>query len=80
MLTASIINRGGDNVRRIIKNCIKCNLCGDIIVSETVHDFKFCKCGAVSADGGNEYLRRSYKNSPDDYTELSEYEETDNWR
>lgn len=68
---------------KIVKNCIKCNLCGDIIISENVHDLKFCKCGAVSADGGNEYLRRGYKNSPDDYTELSEYEETEtteNWR
>ena len=63
-------------MRRIIKNSVKCNLCGDIIVSESVHDFKFCKCGAVSVDGGNDYLRRTYKN-PDDYTELSEYEETE---
>ena len=68
------------DVRRIIKNCIKCNLCGDIIVSEDRHDFKSCKCGTVSADGGNEYLRRGYKNSPDDYTELSEYEETEDRR
>ena len=68
------------DVRRIIKNCIKCNLCGDIIVSEDRHDFKSCKCGTVSTDGGNEYLRRSYKNSPDDYTELSEYEETEDRR
>lgn len=68
------------DVRRIIKNCIKCNLCGDIIVSEDRHDFKSCKCDTVSADGGNEYLRRSYKNSLDDYTELSEYEETEDRR
>lgn len=67
-------------MRRIIKNCIKCNLCGDIIVSEDRHDFKSCKCGTVSPDGGNEYLRCSYKNSPDDYTELSEYEETEDRR
>ncbi len=64
-------------MRRIIKNSVKCNLCGEIIVSEDVHDLKFCKCGAVSVDGGNDYLRRTYKNSPDDYTELSEYEETE---
>ena len=23
-----------------------------------IHDFKFCKCGAVAVDGGKEYLRR----------------------
>ncbi len=64
-------------MRRIIKNSIKCNLCGEIIVSEDIHDFKLCKCGAVSVDGGNDYLKRTYKNSSDDYTELSEYEETE---
>ena len=62
-------------MRKIIKNSIKCNLCGEIIVSEHVHDFKFCKCGAVAVDGGNEYLRRCFKDSEDDYTELSEYED-----
>lgn len=64
-------------MRRIIKNSVKCNLCGEIIVSEEVHDLKFCKCGTVSVDGGNDYLRRTYMNSPDDYTELSEYEENE---
>ncbi|MBD5112451.1 MAG: hypothetical protein HDT42_07995 [Ruminococcaceae bacterium] len=64
-------------MRRIIKNSVKCNLCGEIIVSEDVHDLKFCKCGAVSVDGGNDYLRRTYRNSPNDYTELSEYEEVE---
>lgn len=64
------------NVRKIIKNSVKCNLCGEIIISEDVHDFKCCKCGAVAVDGGNDYLRRTYRNSPDDYTELSEFEES----
>ena len=64
-------------MRRIIKNSVKCNLCGEIVVSEEVHDLKFCKCGAVSVDGGNDYLRRTYGNSPNDYTELSEYEEVE---
>ena len=64
-------------MRKIIKNSVKCNLCGEIIVSEDLHDLKFCKCVAVSVDGGNDYLKRTYKNSPDDYTELSEYEENE---
>ena len=62
-------------ITKIYKNSIKCNLCGEILVSESVHDFKFCKCGTVAVDGGKEYLRRTYTNSTDDYTELSEYEE-----
>ena len=31
---------------RIIRNAIRCKKCGDIIESKTVHDFKFCSCGA----------------------------------
>ena len=42
----------------IIVNKIRCKKCGDEIESKTVHDFKFCKCGAVAVDGGHEYLRR----------------------
>lgn len=55
----------------IIKNAIKCNRCGDIIESKSVHDFKSCSCGCVSVDGGTEYLRRSFQKEGD-YTELSE--------
>lgn len=65
------------NMKKIIKNSIKCNLCGDVIVSDSVHSFVTCKCGCCSADGGNSYLRRCFKNSPDDFTELSEFEEID---
>ena len=59
----------------IVKNAIKCKHCGDIIESKHVHDFVFCKCGAVAVDGGHEYLKRSFQKSPDeDYEELSEFE------
>ena len=58
--------------RNILVNKIKCNKCGDIIESRTVHDFKFCKCGAVAVDGGKDYLRRC--GNPEDYTDMSEYE------
>lgn len=51
-------------------NKIKCNHCGDIIVSESVHDFRFCSCGTVVVDDGNEYLRRTFKNSKDDLIEV----------
>ena len=54
---------------RITKNAIKCNHCGDIIVSTHRHDFVTCKCGCCSVDGGNNYLRRGFISSPDDFTE-----------
>ena len=37
---------------RIIRNAIRCKKCGDIIESQTVHDFKFCSCGACAVDAG----------------------------
>ena len=55
----------------IIKNCIKCKFCGDIIISEHRHDFKYCSCGRVAIDGGHDYLKRSFTNSQNDYEELS---------
>ena len=60
--------------KKIKVNKIRCKNCGDIIESKTVHDFKTCKCGNVSVDGGKEYLRRSFKNSREDYEDLSEFE------
>lgn len=46
-------------MNKIIVNKIKCKKCGDIIESTYRHDFKFCKCGAVAVDGGNDYLKES---------------------
>ena len=43
---------------RIIRNAIRCRKCGDIIESETVHDFRVCSCGSCAVDGGHGYLRR----------------------
>ena len=48
-------------MRKILRNMAQCKLCGDIIESTHVHDFKFCKCGAIFVDGGKEYLRRGGK-------------------
>ena len=42
----------------IIQNAATCLGCGDFIVSKHRHDFVTCTCGAVSVDGGQEYLRR----------------------
>lgn len=61
---------------RVIKrNIIKCTHCGDVIESIHVHDFKYCSCGTVTVDGGKEYCKRSFKNSPDDFEDLSEWED-----
>lgn len=42
----------------IIENTAVCLGCGDKIFSRHRHDFVTCTCGAVSVDGGQEYLRR----------------------
>ena len=60
-------------MKKIKKNIIRCNKCGDELESTHRHDFKFCKCGAVAVDGGLDYLRRC--GNREDYTDLSEYEE-----
>jgi len=40
---------------------LKCLLCRDVIESKYRHDFVTCSCGNVSVDGGNDYLKVSYK-------------------
>ena len=57
---------------RIIRNAIRCRKCGDIIESETVHDFRVCSCGACAVDGGHDYLRRC--GTLEDWEELSKAE------
>ena len=42
----------------IIENAVVCHMCGDKIFSKHRHDFVTCTCGAISVDGGQEYLRR----------------------
>lgn len=42
----------------IIKNAIRCKICGDVIESTSVHDIKSCSCKACTVDSGHEYLRR----------------------
>lgn len=63
--------------RKIKRNAIKCNHCGDVIESTHVHDFKWCSCETVAVDGGREYCKRSFKNSPEDFEELTEWEDED---
>lgn len=39
---------------------IKCPKCDDTVYSRARHDMRFCRCGAVSIDGGQDgYIRIS---------------------
>ena len=42
----------------ILSNQVECKVCGDNPYSASRHDFRTCKCGAISVDGGMGYLRR----------------------
>lgn len=61
-------------MEKILKNCIQCKVCGDVIESKSVYDFKACSCGTCSVDGGLEYLRR-VADDKESYVELSITEE-----
>lgn len=63
--------------KKLIRNAIKCNHCGDVIESTYRHDFKQCSCKTVFVDGGLDYKRVGFANSTDDFTDLSEYKEED---
>ena len=62
------------NEPKLLRNRAKCLVCGDVLESTDRHDFKTCSCGALSVDGGLDYIRRGFK-SKDAYEELSEYKE-----
>ena len=64
-------------MRKIIRNAIRCNQCGDVIESTYRHEYVQCSCGKVAVDGGHYYLRRSYSGNRDDYTDISEYAEVE---
>jgi hypothetical protein len=55
----------------IVQNAVICCKCDDFIVSKHRHDFVTCKCGAISVDGGQAYLRRVGGLAPGSYTDLS---------
>jgi len=59
---------------KIIKNAIRCNICGDEIESTSRHDYVRCSCGACAVDGGHDYLRRTFRDK-DCFTELSVQEQ-----
>jgi len=46
---------------KLLLNAIQCLSCDEVIVSRDRHDFKTCKCGKVSVDGGLDYKRRAFQ-------------------
>jgi len=54
---------------KILKNCAKCNKCGEVLVSKTELGMVRCKCGAVEIGGGKKRLIRYGRG--EDYTEKS---------
>ena len=53
----------------IILNRARCLECGEEVASRYRHDFVTCECGAMSVDGGRDYLKRCAK-------DLNKIEET----
>jgi hypothetical protein len=51
----------GTVVPRVIRNSAMCLLCGEEIVSVHPHDFRMCRCGNISVDGGHAYARRVFR-------------------
>jgi hypothetical protein len=41
-----------------LRNTVTCAACQETITSLTRHDFQTCKCGAISVDGGFDYVKR----------------------
>lgn len=58
-------------ISKIYINKAQCRKCLNIIESKYRHDFVTCGCGAISVDGGLDYLKRS--GEPSDIIELSIY-------
>ena len=61
---------------------IKCLKCGDLIISEYRHDFKWCKCENIFIDGGDDYLRRGGDGLKDESFEHVEVyrDHNDQWK
>lgn len=49
-------------------NNAQCKLCKTVIISRSRHDFQRCKCGAISVDGGNDYIKRC--GEPENFLEV----------
>lgn len=68
----TVAERKEINVGEIRINAAKCNKCQDVICSDNRHDFKTCKCGNLSVDGGSWYAKRCFKGGEDSYENMIE--------
>lgn len=64
-------------INKLTRNRIQCLHCDDIIESKHVHEFVWCKCQTVAVDGGLDYAKRCFRNSPEDFLDLSEWKEVE---
>ena len=55
--------------------CLKCK---DEITSYSVNDFKYCKCGNIFVDGGDDYVRLGGYGLEDGSYKWKEDENSDN--
>ena len=60
-------------MEKILVNQIRCDRCGEVVVSKHRHELKWCECGSVAVDGGTDYLRRLVRDPSAGFVELSEY-------
>jgi hypothetical protein len=61
-------------MRKLTKNCCQCVLCGDVIQSNSVHNWVACQCGEIFTDGGLEYIHRGARDFQN-LIDLDEFEE-----
>ncbi len=46
---------------KLVMNAARCKKCNVVCISTHVHDLRECKCKSMFVDGGNEYIRRGFK-------------------
>lgn len=68
----TVAERKKIDVGKIRINAAKCLKCQDVICSDNRHDFKTCKCGNLSVDGGSWYAKRCFTNGEDSYLNMIE--------
>lgn len=61
-------------MKKNILNKVNCKKCNDIIESNHSYDFRYCKCGSIFVDGGEEYQKFGWAlNNPEEKTTVDDY-------
>lgn len=65
-------NKNKPKTKKMRVTGVKCPLCEEKIWSRHRHDYRFCRCGYSSVDGGRDYLKMGWglKILDIEYTEL----------